>query len=152
MAAGSVNSNLIIAGQGAKSTMPGTLTPVSGSIVIPLNTSFSTADKLNLFQMSGADGYINGGWIDFPALDAGSGLTFKLWDGTNTFFTGNTVAQAGGFVTLIGAATVSQHGFFGQGTLYTTTTTIILVPTHTSTNTTGASALTIYFNFEIGQN
>jgi len=148
MAAGTVLSNLFLAGQQNKSIPPGTISPVYGSIVIPANTSFATTDVLELFQMPGPSSHIVSGYIHFPALDAGVGLTFSLTDTLATptvIFTGNTVAQAGGVVVVMSAAAL---GKVGAAVAYPGGININLVPSHASTNTTGASALTIWFEFE----
>lgn len=143
--AGTINSDLVAAGQGTPSVYPGTVHPVYGSVTIPAGTSFATTDSLVLFSCGGPNTSIVEFWLDFPAL---TGLaTFTLTDGTNTIATvTSTVAGAGGFVDETATA---AHGKIGVGVQYTTPTAIKLVPLTGTTATTGASATVIYFYFGI---
>ena len=155
MASGVIKSNLYTAGQQAKSVYPGTESPVYGQLVIPANTSFqstTTADRLWLFDFPGPSSHLLGGWIDFAALDGGNGVTFSLVDTLatpNTIVSGTTVGQAGGFLSIIGAMTVTQHGLIGYPVIYTGGIHLELLCAHSSTNTSGASALTINFFFSV---
>jgi len=151
MAAGTITSNLYASGQQAASVYPGTFKKVVGSIVIPANTSFATTDILKMCQFPGPATFFDDFIIDLPALDGGSGLTWSMVDtlaSPTTFFTANTTGQAAGWI----ATTASTHGTLGAntngGTGYASGIELRLVPSHASTSTTGAAALTIYF--EVG--
>lgn len=143
--AGTINSDIVAAGQGTKSVYPGTISPVYGSVTIPAGTSFATTDALVLFSAPGPNSSIVDFWIDFPPL---TGLgTFTLTDGTNTIATvTSTAAAAGGYVDETG---VAAYGKIGVGVQYTAPTTIKLVPLTGTTSTTGAAALVLYFKFGV---
>lgn len=150
MALGTVTSSWYsVANNGQQSCTPGNVQHAFGSIAIPANTSFATTDVLKLFQFPGPASYFLGFEIDFPALDGGNGLTFKMIDtlaSATTFFTGNTTARAGGWVTTSSASTAKMMNAVNSGNGYVAGIEIQLVPSAASTNTTGASALAIYFD------
>lgn len=142
--AGTINSDLVAAGQGTPSVYPGTVRPVYGSVSIPGTTSFATTDALVLFSAPGPNTSIVDFWLDIPAL---TGLaTFTLTDGTNTIATvTSTVAGAGGYVD---ESAIAAHGKIGKGVQYTTGTVIKLVPLTGTTSTTAlTTAVVVYFYF-----
>lgn len=145
------NSNLIAAGggSGTPSILPGTSRPVYGSITIASNTSFATTDTMPLFFIQGPNAaHISSFWIDFPALDGGAGLGISLVDSLSTpttIIASSTTARAGGQVSNLNAA----HGTVGNGVSYQAPNLLFLKPSTASTNTTGASATVIYFEFDI---
>jgi hypothetical protein len=143
--AGTINSDIVAAGQGTPSVYPGTVKCVYGSVTIPAGTSFATTDSLVLFSAPGPNTSIVGFWLDIPAL---TGLpTLSLTDGTNTIATvTSTVAAAGGFVD---EATNTTHAKIGNGVQYTSATAIKLIPVTGTTSTVGASAVVLYFAFDI---
>src|ERR1051325_9656125 len=122
--AGTINSDIVAAGQGTPSVYPGTVKCVYGSVTIPASTSFATTDSLVLFSAPGPNKSIVGFWMDFPALTGTP--TFSLTAGTNTIATvTSTVAAAGGFVDETG---IAGHAKIGNAVQYTTATSIKLVP------------------------
>jgi len=144
--AGTINSDLVAAGQGQPSVYPGTVRPVYGSVTIPGTTSFTTTDQLVLFQAPGPNTSIVGYWMDFPALTGT--VTFTRTDGTNTIATvTSTLATGGGYVD---ETSTAAHGKIGTGVQYTTPTTISLIPLTGTSATTGVTTTTvIYFGFSI---
>lgn len=151
MALGTISSNLYTSNQQQQSVYPGTAKRVVGYLTIPANSSFATTDILKMMQFPGPTTYFDSFIIDLPALDGGNGLTWKMVDTSSspiTYFTGNTTGQAAGYISttnatngLMGAATNSNNG-------YASGIELRLVPSHASTNTTGASALQINFEIE----
>ena len=145
------SSDLILGtgvGAAAPSVAPGTIRPVVGSVSIASNTSFGTADTLPLFTASGPYMRLSNFWIDFPALDGGSGLGMNLVDTLATptvIVSASTTPRAGGFVT----TSAAKNGTIGTGVVYTSSTTIQLAVNTSSTDTTGASATVIYFGFDL---
>jgi hypothetical protein len=116
MALGTLSSNLYASGQQQSSVYPGTNKVVVGYFTIPANTSFATTDILKMMQFPGPTSFFDEFLIDWPALDAGAGLTFSMVDtlaSPTTFFTGNTVAQAGGWT----ATTATAHGDLGAASI-----------------------------------
>ena len=145
------SSDLILGignGAAAPSVAPGTTRPVYGSVSIASNTSFGTTDTLPLFTASGPSMRLSNFWIDFPALDGGTGLGMNLVDTLATptvIVSASTTPRAGGIV----ITSAAGHGTIGAAVAYTTNTTIQLTVNTSSTNTTGASATVIYFGFDL---
>lgn len=121
---------------------------VLGSVTIASNTTLATTDTLPLFYVGGPSNHIGNFWFDFPAVDGGTTLALALLDSNTTattIFTGKTTARAGGWLDETDAA----HATIGAAVSYTASSLIYLKPSTAATNTSGATAVIIYFGFEI---
>lgn len=152
------NSDIVTArGASPFTVAPGTIKPILGSVVIASNTTIATNDTMPLFYMGGnssdAPGHIVAFWLDLPAIDGGSGLTLSLLDSNTTpttIISASTAGQAGGWLD----ETNAVHATIGTAVNYVSAPTgslIYLKAAHAATNTSGASALTIYFGFMASQ-
>jgi hypothetical protein len=151
VALGTVSSNLYTSNQQQQSVYPGTSKTVCGYFTIPANTSFATTDILKMMQFPGPTTFFDSFIIDLPALDGGNGLTWKMVDtlaSPTTFFTGNTTGQAAGYISTTNATNGTMGAATNANAGYSSGIELRLVPSHASTNTTGASALQISFTIK----
>jgi hypothetical protein len=142
-----------------------------GTVTIASNTSFGSAapDVVNICYIP-PNSIITDFKIALPALDGGSGLGFKLVDSLttpSTYISATTLAQAGGILTmaLLTNSTTAATGFYTMGANYGNTARAIgtsgplvkvwatgallqLSCITSSTNTTGANALSITYMIE----
>jgi hypothetical protein len=147
-------SNLILAGggQATPSIVPGTLRPVTGSVVIPAGVTIGANDSLPLFNISsGSAAHICDFMLDSPALDSGATLTMSLQDSTtptpNTIIAASTAFRAGGILTSANAARATM----GMAVSYTSSNLIRLTAIAAAGASVGASAVTIFFYFAISR-
>jgi hypothetical protein len=142
------NSNLIAAGQGSPSILPGATKTIVGSVTVPSGVALLANDTLPLFYLgAGSAAHIVGYTIDSGAMDAGTTLTMSLLD-SNT--TPTTIINA---VTTFRTAAVMTEGTVGHGTIgsaisYTAQSLIYLKAIAGGTGNL-ATAQTIYFMFHV---
>ena len=124
---------------------------VYGTVVIASNTTLQTTDTINLCSIP-ANGILSDFDIMLPALDpSGTGLTLSLVDTTGTpmvYVSATTKGRAVGVVSWVDYYFTSA----GLGQLYTAQSSLVLVPQHVASNTTGASAVTIDFRVAFAPN
>lgn len=144
------SSNLITAGQGTKSIVPGAAVVVSGSVAIPASTTLSqvTPDVIRLFYMPGPQSYLRDLQFQIPILDSSNTLRMSLGDGTNTLIasTAITTWNAAQYykwpvvgTTVVGLADTAVA-------TYSVDTLIQFSVVTTSGAATAASIITLYFS------
>ena len=146
------NSDLIAVGQQTQSVPAGAIRSVAGSVTLPANTELSsvTSDVIGLFSMPGVNSYIVDFWLDNPILDSTNTLRWNLSDGTNLIIPTGTFATSNAALRIVGQANgAAAHALIGSGVRYTAVTPIVINVTTGAGATIGASAVVIYFNFNI---
>lgn len=146
------NSNLVAAGQGTPSIMPGTVKAVYGSVTIPAGVTIGANDTMPLFYMAGGSpAHILNYLIDSPALDSGATLTVSLLDSTtptpNTIISAATGFRAGAVLT----AATALRATIGAAVGYTTSNLIFLRAVAGAGAGVGGTPVVVYFTFEVGK-
>lgn len=144
------NSNLVAAGQGSPSVLPGAAKVIYGSVTVPSGVALGANDTLPLFTLGASSAlHICGYTLDSGAMDAGSTLTMSLLDSNTTpttIINAVTTFRTAAFMSHLTAA----HGSIGAAISYTAPSLIYLKAIAGGTGNL-ATAQTIYFMFEVAR-